>query len=317
VERQLERRLMRARTQTAAALVALAACLLAVGFSAASFTETKENPQTVSAVADFVAPTASASVIAQTAGGIPGYVKAKAAYYVYANITESGSPASGVASVTADVSAITSKQTAAPLVAGSYSAGGVSYNYRSAELKTNNSLVTEETDYTLALADSAKNAASQSFPVTTYAAFKGEEFEASNTSGGTAGKPEKGDTVSFEFNNAPEAKTIVSGWTGSGTKSVTVSLTDGSSNDSLAVSGATIGSVALKGDFTTGTSSFSGSTISLSGTTVTIVLGTASGTVKTDSDSSKAVWTPSSSNLDLAGSACSTSNVTGESKKQF
>lgn len=308
---------MRARAQTAVALVAIAACVLAVGFSAASFTETTQNPQTVSAVADFVAPTAAASVIAQSAGGTPGYVKAKAAYYVYANVTESGSPASGIASVTADVSAITSKQTAVPLVAGSYSAGGVSYNYRSAELKTNNTLGAEETEYTLDLTDSAKNSASQAFPVTIYGAFKGSEFEATNTSGGTEGKPEKGDTLSFEFNNVPEAKTIVSGWTGSGTKSVTVSLTDGAANDSLAVSGATIGSVALKGDFTTGTSSFSGSTMSLSGSTVTIVLGTASGTIKTDSDKSRAVWTPSASNLDLAANACSTSNVTGENKKQF
>src|SRR4029077_8293677 len=108
----------------------------------------------------------------------------------------------------------------------------------------------------------------------------------------TEGKPEKGDTVSFEFNNVPEAKTIVSDWNGSGTKSVTVSIADGSENDSLAVSGATIGSVALKGDFTSSTATFSGSTMSLSGSTVTIVLGTASGSVKSDTDKSRAVWTP-------------------------
>ena len=309
---------MRARVAAALSLAALAACALVVGFSGASFTDSTQNPQTVSAVADFLAPTAGASVIAKTQGGVTGYVKAEGTYYVYANVTESGNPASGIASVKADVSSITTGQTAATLTAGSYSVGGVSYNYRSAELKANSGLTAGSKSYTLALADSAGNSRSQSFSVTVdNGPFKGSGFETGNVSGGTEGKAEKGDTVTFTFNKAPDPGSIVSGWDGSGTKSVTVSITDNAANDGLSVGGATIGSVALKGDYTIGATTFTGSSMSLSGSTVTIVLGTVSGSVKTNTNNTKPVWTPSGSNYDIAGNACSTTNVTGASAKQF
>ncbi len=308
---------MRLGGRIALSLVSLAACVLTVGISAASFTETKENPQTVSAAADWVAPSASASVIDQVENRAAGYIRSSVGYYVYTNVSDSGDPASGIATVKADLSAISSSATEVALVAGKYTADGVSYNYRSAELKAKSSLSAGTKAYTLELADAAGNKASQAFSATAYASFKGTEVETGNVSGGTEGKPENGDTVSFEFNNLPEASSIVSGWSGSGAKSVTVAIADNAENDTLSVSGATIGSVQLKGDFVAGTITFSGSTVSLSGSTATIVLGAASGSVKTDSDKSKAVWTPTASNVDLAGNACSASNVTGGNKKQF
>lgn len=298
-------------------LVALAACVLAVGLSAASFTDTEQNPQTVSAVADFRGPVASASTLAKTQGGVDGYVTSKGTYYVYASVTDSGNPASGIASVKANVSTVTTGQTAVSLVAGSYAVDGGAYNYRSAQLTASSGLSVGSKSYSLALADSAGNTESQSFSVTVdNGPFKGSDFETGNGSG-TEGKPEQGDTVSFEFNKAPDPNSIVSGWNGSGTKPVTVSISNSAENDGLAVSGATIGNIALKGDFTSSTATFSASTISLSGSTVTIVLGAASGSIKTDSDKSKAVWTPSASNYDVAGNASATSNVTGANKKQF
>ena len=308
---------MRFRAQISISLVALAACVLAVAFSAASFTETQANPQTIGAAADWSAPSASASAIDQVEARTAGYIRSSVGYYVYANVSESGSPPSGIASVKADVANVSSSPTEVSLVAGSYSADGVSYNYRSAELKAKSSLSAGSKTYTLELADSAGNKASQSFSVMSYAGFKGEDFETANTSGGTEGKPEKGDAVSFEFNNLPEARSIVSGWDGSGTKSVTVSLLDSSSNDTMSVSGATIGTVALKGNYTEGTTTFAGSSLSLSGLTVTIALGTPSGKPATDSGKTKAVWTPVASILDLAGNACSTGGITGSNKKQF
>jgi hypothetical protein len=310
---------MRARIAAALSLAALAACALPAGFSGASFTDSTQNPQTVSAVADFLAPTAGASVIAKTQGGVAGYIKAEGTYYAYANVTESGNPASGIASVKADVSSITSKQTAVSLVAGSYTVGGVSYNYRSTELKADGGLSAGSKSYTLALADSAGNSRSQSFSVTVNGPFTGSNFTTANVSGGTEGKPEKGDTVTFVFNQAPEPGTVVSGWDGSGTKSVTVSIADSKENDTLTVSGATIGSVALKGNFTEGkTTTFTGSLMALSGSAVTIVLGTESaGSPKTETGKVKPVWAPSASVFDQAWNACSTANVTGGSAKQF
>lgn len=283
------------------------------------FTDTSQNSLAATAATDWTAPSAGASVIARTPEGSPaGYIRAGGGYYAYANVTDSGNPASGISAVTADLSSITSNEDEVTLTPGSYVVEGVSYNYRSAELKAKSSLGSGSKSYSLDLYDKAGNHQSQSFSVTAYASFKANDIETANGSGGTEGKPEKGDSISFEFNNIPEAKTIVSGWNGTGTKSVTVSIAANSSNDLLTFSGATIGSVELKGDFTESSSlTFSGSTMSLSGSTVTIVLGAVSGTAKLNTAKTKAIWTPTASIGDLAGNSCSTSGVTGSSQKQF
>lgn len=312
---------MRGRARLALSLAALAASALTVGLSAASFTDTSQNPQTVSAVADFLAPTAGASTIAKSQGGVAGFVKKSGTYYVYANATESGNPASGIASVKADVSALTSGQTAVGLVAGSYTVDGDSFNYRSAQLTASSSLSAGSKSYSLTLADTAGNSRTQTFAVTAdNGPFAGSDFETANASGGTAGKAEKGDTVSFVFNKAPDPSSIVSGWDGSGAKSVTVSIADSSSNDVLSASGATVGSVNLQGNYTnTGkTTTFTGSSLTLSGSTVTIVLGTDSaGNARTETSKNKPAWTPSAFNYDVAGNACSTTAVNGENARQF
>jgi hypothetical protein len=317
----VERQLVRARVATALPLVGLIACVLTVGFSTASFTDTSQNPQTISAAADFLAPSAGASAIAKSQGGVAGYVKAGGTYYVYADVTDPGNPASGTASAKADVSAITSGQTAVSLTAGSYTVGGDSYNYRSAQLTAGSSVSPGSKSYSLSLADSAGNSRTQSFAATVdNGPFKGSDFETANASGGTSGKAEKGDTVSFVFNKGPDPGSIVSGWDGSGTQSVTVSIADSASNDVLSVGGATIGSVALQGDYTTSgrTTTFTGSSMSVSGSTVTIVLGTDSaGSAATESSKNKPVWSPAASDYDVAGNACSTATVTGGNVRQF
>jgi hypothetical protein len=306
---------------TVASLVALATCVMAVGFSVASFTDSTQNPQTLSAAADFLPPAVGASTIGKSQGGLDGTIRPGGTYYVYANVSDSGNPASGIASVKANVSAITSGQTAAVLSAssGPYTVDGVSYNYRSAQLTAAAGLSTGTKSYKLALADSAGNSAeSGEYSVTVAAntAFKGSGFTAENGSG-TEGTPDKGDLVVFSFNKEPDPYSIVSGWNGIGTKAVTVSIANNSINDTLSVSGATIGTVALDGDFTASSASFSGSAISVSGSVVTVVLGTASGSVKTETGKSKPIWTPSGSVFDLVGNLCSTATVTGANKKLF
>jgi hypothetical protein len=310
---------MRSPSKATLALIALAVSVLLVAFSGASFTDTAQNPQTLSAVTDFLAPSAGASVIAKSQGGVTGYVKAGGTYYVYANVTDSGDPASGIASVKADVASITGKTTEV-LSVGSYTVGGVSYNYRSAQLTADGNLKAGSKSYALTLTDVAGNTNTPSFSVMIdNGPFEGSDLATGNVSGGIEGKPEKGDTLSFAFDQVPEPGAIVSGWDGSGTKSVTVSIADSASDDSLAVSGAAIGSVALKGNFTEGkTATFSGSSMSVSGSTVTIVLGAESGgSAKSETNKTKPIWTPSASVFDRAWNACSTAIVTGKSAKQF
>lgn len=311
---------MRGRGAVTLLWAAVAACVLAVGFSAASFTDMTENPQTVSADPDFLAPTAAAAAIAKTQGGVTGYIKAGGTYYVYANVGDSGNPASGIASVKANVSALTAGQTAVSLSAGSHTVDGVSYNYRSAQLTASGSLGAGSKSYSLALADADGNSRSQSFSVSVdNVSLTGADFETANTSGGTSGRAEKGDTVSFAFNKPVDPNSIVSGWNGSGSKSVTVSIADTSSNDTLSVSGATIGTVRLQGDYTNSgkTTSFTGSSLTVSGSTVQVVLGADSGSARTESSKNAPEWTPSSSLYDYAGDACSTSKVSGENARQF
>jgi len=309
---------MRFRAQIALSLISLAACVLAVGFSAASFSDTEQNPQTISAIADWTAPNAEASLIAPTSGGTPGYLKSKGTYYVYAKVADSGSPASGIATVKADVSSLTSGQTAVSLVAGSYPVGGVTYNFRSAQL-TAGTLTTGSKGYSLALADKAGNSASESFSVMALALFSGAAFDTGNVSGGNDGLPEKGDTATFTYSGPPQASSIVSGWSGSAPTTVSVTITQSSNNDRLEVAGAALGSVELKGNYVSKTVSFTGSTLVLSGNSIVLTLGTpgSSSSLEDDNNSRAPVWKPSSSAKDLAENACSTTSVTASSSRQF
>jgi len=117
------------------ALVILAA--LAPGgviVSGANFAVQTSNPQTATAATDFVAPTVSSSVIATSTGGTPfdgpSFVEQGGSYRVYAEVTDAGNPASGVGSVTADLTSVSDGgHSAVALGAGSYSVGGVTYNY--------------------------------------------------------------------------------------------------------------------------------------------------------------------------------------------
>jgi hypothetical protein len=152
------------------AVAALVLVLAAAGTTYAAFTSVTDNPNnSVSAAPDFVAPTADRTIVERTAGGSAGYIKQGSAYYVYANVTDSGSPASGTASVTADVGAVTAGQTAAALTTagGPWTVGGQTYNYRTASLTADNPLAEGSASYSLALADNAANSRNQSgFSVT-------------------------------------------------------------------------------------------------------------------------------------------------------
>jgi hypothetical protein len=310
---------MRFRVQIALSLVGLAACVLAVGFSAASFTDSKQNPQTVSAIADWTEPSAEASVIAPTSGGTPGYLKsAKPTYYVYAKVSDSGNPASGIGSVKANVNNLTSGQTAVTLTAGSYSVGGVSYNYRSASL-TAGTLTVGSRAYSLALADKAENTSSAEFSVTVLTGFAASSFATTNISGGNEGKPEKGDTAIFTYNSAPLPSSIVSGWSGASPASVTATITQSSSNDTLTVASAALGTVELKGNYVSKTVTFTSSSLTLEGNSIVLTLGTpsSSSSVEDDNGNRAPIWKPSASARDLAENACSTASVTADSDRQF
>jgi ABC-type Fe3+ transport system substrate-binding protein len=151
----------------ALALLALAALAAGGSGSWAAFSSaTSTGPDSFSAAPDWTAPTVTASVIAGSSAG-PG-VKQGGTYNLYANVTDSGNPASGVATVTANASNVTSGQTAVALSACSSgcTVGGTTYGYKSAQLTAKNPL-TGTQSFTVSATDVAGNASgASSFSVT-------------------------------------------------------------------------------------------------------------------------------------------------------
>ena len=440
-----------------AAMVALTLVAAAVGGTYAAFTATTDSSgNNVTAAPDFAAPSADRTIIERTAGGSSGYITQGSTYYVYANVSDSGAPPSGTASVTADVSSITSGATAVALTTtgGPWTVGGQTYNYRSASQTADNPLAEASEPFSLALTDNASNSRTQTgFSATidnthptnptavlqktaggtggflkqggTYRVYAnptdqagvssitadvssfdtgvtataltttggpwtvdgvsyayrsaqltanatvasgskaitfattdglgntgtrsgfsvtfdstapaGSDIQTANKAGGTVGKPEQGDTITFTYTEAMDPATILAGWDGTSTN-VVVRINDrntGNGDDLAVYDSANSTKLALGPGGTslvvdlidrnfvganrtlglTGTPS----TMVQSGSAITVTLGTASGTTTTASATGSMLWTPSATATDRAGNASSTGTVTesGTQDKDF
>lgn len=300
-------------------LVALVAGGFAVlgagaGVAIASFSATTTNASnTFAAVPDFVAPTASSVLIQKNAGGTTGYVAQGGSYRVYAAVTDTGNPASGTSSVTANVTNVTTGTTAAAMTTtgGPWTIGSTSYNYRSALLTASNPLAAGSKSFTVTMTDGASNSGSQNGSVTIdNTAPSGSDIKSTNHAGGTVGKMETGDTVVFTTSEALDPNSVKSGWDGTST-SVTVAVANGT-NDSFTVTGTNLGTVVIGKSYVSGALNFTNSTMVQSGSTITITLGTPSvpANVGTSNKTGNMTWTPVAGNTDYAGNALPTTTVT-------
>jgi hypothetical protein len=309
--------------------------LVAVGvqFSGATFVTSSSNPgNALSAHSDWTVPVASASAIARTTAGATGSIKAGASYYVYATVSDTGNPASGVASVTANVNTLTTGGSNVALTAGSYAVGGTTYTYRSAAQTAKSSLSAGSYAYTLTLADAATNSATQSgFSVIVDAtAPSAADVQSANVAAGTVGKPEAGDQITLTFSEPIDPFSILAGWTGAATGVVVRIADGGAGNDTLTVRNAAnsaqlpLGSVNLaRTDFVTATRDFGASgtaaTMTRAGNAIALTLGTPSGTTGTAAAAAAMIWTPVSTATDVAGNAATTTarTETGTSDRDF
>jgi hypothetical protein len=324
----------RAELLAVAAAVALVAGLLGaiVGQTFGNFTSTTSNSgNNFAAASDYRAPTINRSVIGKTAGGTPGFIKQGGTYYVYADVTDTGNPASGISSVTSNTSTITTGATATSLSSGAFSIGGLSYSHRTASLTANATLTAGTYTYTVTAADVAGNSGNQSYSVTVdNTAPSGSDIQ--TTSGGAiAGRPDQGDTITFTYSEPIEPNSILSGWTGSATNVVVrVNNGSGSNNDTTTIFNAAnttqlpLGSVNLgRTDYTGANITFgasgTASSMSISGNAVSVTLGTQSAAATTAVATGSMVWTPSATATDRAGNAASTTNrtETGAADKDF
>lgn len=273
------------------------------------------NTMAAAARFDVVPPSISGSVIAKASGTglyLAGFIKSKGTFYIYANVADTGAGASGVASVTANVSSITTGATAVALVAGAYSVGGVSYTYRSAS-QTATASAAQGYAYSITATDNAGNTATNSSftVVMDTTAPAGSDIQTTNA--GTAGQPGAGDTIVYTYTEPIDPESILAGWTDASTGITVRFATSGYAVtiwNAANTAQLPLGSINLGAAYVTANTTFS-ATMVRSGATITVTLGTlTSGTVKTNTTAKNMVWTPGATATDAAGNACSTSNKT-------
>jgi hypothetical protein len=313
------------RRSSAVLLALVLGCYLAGGgarSTLALMTESNARNATFTTAASFdtVAPTVSSSVISKTTLYWPGFVKQGGTYFVYANVTDGGVVPSGVNVVTANVTNVTTGQTAVALVPGSFTIGGVAYNYRSASVTASNPLAAGSKSYTITASDVAGNSATTSgFSVTVdNTAPTGTNVQSANA--GIAGRPEIGDTITLTFSEVIDPETVLAGWAGASTN-VVLRITNAGSGDTVTVRNAAnsaqlpLGTVNLVGTgYLTMTRDFGAtvtqSTMVAAGNTIVITLGTASGAVTTQATGNNMTWVPAAGTTDRAANACMTTTAT-------
>jgi hypothetical protein len=129
---------------------------------------------------------------------------------------------------------------------------------------------------------------------------------ATNKAGGTAGKIENGDTLTFTYSEPITAASVWTGWNGASTP-VNVTFTNSSSADTVTVVSATtgtikLGTVATNGNYVSANTTF-GSTMvrSADGASIVVTLGTPGSVQSTAVTAKNMTWTPVVGIIDLAG----------------
>jgi hypothetical protein len=276
---------------------------------------------------DTLPPVIGAAVIQKSAGGSVGAIRPGATYRVYASITDAGS---AVSTASANVTNVTTGTTAAALTAGSWTLQGVTYNYRSAVLTAAGGLTNGVKTFSITATDSnAHTATTGGFTVTVdNARPSASSLTTTNKAGGTVGKAETGDSITFTYSEPMDPSTILAGWDGTSSASVTLRLlnANGGGGDRVQVWDATnttqldLGTVRLGSTgYTSTTITFTSSTMTVSGNAFTIVLGTPSAASTLAVVTSNTKWTPSTNATDLAGNACqnAASNEAGAPDPEF
>jgi hypothetical protein len=283
----------------------------------------------ITAATDFLAPTVTETIIAKTTGGIAGKIHKGGTYYVYANTADTGNPASGVSAVKANVSAITSGQTAAALSAGTFTVEGTTYARRSASLTASTTLAAGAASYALTVTDASANARTQEgFTVDVdNTALTGTDVQTAN-GGAVAGRADAGDKITYTFSRELDPNSVLAGWTGASTP-VVVRLNN-ATKDTVTVYNSTnttllpLGTITLSaGDYTTASITFgasgTASTMTMSGNQIFVVLGTQSAAATTAAATGAMSWAPSATATDAWGNPASTTAVpeSGAADKDF
>jgi hypothetical protein len=321
------------RKRAAAALAVLVVGATATGSAYAAFGATTSPPAaTFSGAPDWTPPALSATTVQKggttTPGWFGGYVKPGGQYYVYSQVAaDMGSPASGIAAPTANLSNLTSGQTAAAFTAGTYGSQGATYNYRGGPFTV--SAAAGSRTYTVTTKDVAGNTLTSAAQTVTVdgTAPTGSDVQTAR-SGGTAAKAETGDSLTLTFSEPIDPASMITGWDGT-SRNVTFRIVNGSGSASDAVqllNGATpltaLGTITLPAkDYVKSTVDFTSSPMVLSGSTLTVTLGSTTGAANvTAGTAGTTTWSPGTALYDRAGNNLTSTtplNETGGSDAEF
>jgi hypothetical protein len=267
-----------------------------------------------------VSNVAMASTTDTTVGG---YVKQGGSYYVYANVTD---PMSGVSTVTANVTNITSGSISVPLTSGAYSVAGTPYNFRSSALTASNPLSAGTKTYTISASDIAGNSTTTPNQNVTVDNTAPAPSAFSLANGDQLGRLDVDDSFTVTYNSVVNPGTICTGLAdGNDITGVSIVLNgNGSSNGTLNAPASPcanfFSSVNLGRNYYN-TSSTRTLTTTLSwnaaANSVTVTITDLSSTSSRTSGNSAGTptYTPKSSILDPAGNAMGTSTFTGSSSR--
>lgn len=176
-----------------------------------------------STASDLTPPTIDRAVLRKSYGGVSGFVGCgiggcgvleSRQFYVYAQVTDGGSPASGVNTVTTTVGGANAPLTTA---GGPWTVDGQTFNYRSGFLTRNAAqLASGARNYTIAASDNqgfSSNGGPYAFEVDT---TPPAPTSIALANGGSAQIPDSGDTITYNFNSAIDPSSMFGNWTSSG-----------------------------------------------------------------------------------------------------
>jgi hypothetical protein len=316
----------------AALVVVLTLGMLLVGGTGtdAAFVVPTDNPgNAFSTIPDWKGPVISRAAVVKAEGGIPGYVRPSGGYTVIASVTDdpSSNPPAGVGTVTGNVSTITAGQTAVAMPASASTFMGLAYTHRSAALTVPAGRAAGTYPSSSIAANDLATPPNPATALTFSTVVDGTaptRTSATVTNGGTAGRMDAGDTVTYLWSEIVDPESVLAGWTGASTPvTVRVANAGGATGDTLTVRNAAntiqlpLGSLETNvRDFITAATVFGGPTNATRSTmawnaatgAVTITLGPpdTAGTINTaGSNAGRYEWFPQAV-FDRAGNASNT-----------
>lgn len=242
--RRFSRLIETQKTKAAAALAF--GCLLAIVsaggvFGAFSATVSSTGNQFTTA-SDLTPPTIARAALQKSYGGVDSFtgcglggcsVLSSRQFYVFAQVTDGGSPPSGIASVNTTIGGANSPLTSS---GGPWTVGGQSYNYRTAFItRTPVQLPAGAGTFSISATDNggrSSNSGGHNFQTDTTRPVPSSVTVAN---GGTAARPDSGDTVTYAFDSAIDPSSVLGNWTVSGPPITYLNSWDGSSTNVTAI----------------------------------------------------------------------------------